>query len=558
MFRVFIKVIWGQMFNMKVGGKENKWAGPLIWGFVAVSLAPTAWLFYYMLNNLYDAFALINQLSLAVGLTLNIGSLVIFMLSLLTAPAIFYFSKDVEYILPLPVKPVQIISAKFAVALVFEYMLAVLLVGVMFAALWGHVGVGVLTLNMVLIALTLPILPLVYSTVIIMLLMRFVRFIRNPDKYNWVVGLFGLGTAVVFMVYSQGNMFSLDETALIAMLEGEPVAMTVLNAVFLSNHFSALAIGASVSLFDGHRLLFAGYQLFNVVSVLAGLCLFFLLARVLYLKGVLGLGESGDSGKKMTREDILANTTGQSIFRAYLMKELRVLFRSPVAFMNCVLMVLFMPIILAVSIVPIFTIGSEDGTMELLRSIDLTDPRTAAIALVGMAVLALTMSGAATITASAISREGRNFFVMKYLPVRYRTQLNAKAACGLVVIGVGLVLVFIPLVIIFKPPVLLVIGAVLVTIPCAVFLNYLGLFFDLMKPKLEWDNEAEAIKQNINIMLMIFFGMAVAAGVGIAGYFLMHTPLVAFLTLFGGGVILTAFVLYLTLVKGGELLKRLH
>ncbi|MCL2604385.1 MAG: hypothetical protein FWD90_07895 [Defluviitaleaceae bacterium] len=551
MVRIFLKVILGQMFNMKVSGKENKWAGPLLIGLVVLSLAPMAWLFYYMLNSMYAFFAEFGYLDLIVGVTLNLGALIIFILSLLTAPAIFYFSKDVEYILPLPVKPVQIIGAKFAVAMVFEYILAVFLVGVMFAALLGNVGAGMLSVNMVLIALTLPILPMVYSTVIIMLMMRFVRFIRNPDRYSWIIGTVGLGLGLAFMFVSQ-SMFSIDEEALLAMLMGEPVAMNALNAIFMTNYFSALAVNAA----DLGAM--AVNQLGNIVVAAAGLFLFFLLAKALYFKGVIGLSESNSGGKKMTREDIMAGAVGQGVFRAYVMKEIRVLFRSPVAFMNCVIMVLFMPIILVVSFIPILTSGSGDGMMELLAAVDLTEPRTAAIALVGMMVLALTMSGAATITASAISREGRNFFVMKYLPVRYRTQLNAKAACGLAVIGVGLLLVFIPLIIIFRPPVLLAVGAVLLAVVAAVFLNYLGLFFDLLKPKLEWDNEAEAVKQNMNIMLMIFGGMAVAAGVGVAGWFWLHTPLTAFIALFGGGLLLTALALYLALVRGSAMLRNLY
>jgi len=551
MVKIFLKVILGQMFNVKVGSTENKWAGPMIWGLVVVSLAPIAWGIYYMLNGMYAVFAEWGYLNLMVGLTLNVGSLIIFMLSLLTAPAIFYFSKDVEYILPLPVKPAQIIGAKFAVAMVFEYMLAVFLVGIMFAALLGNVGVGALTFNMVLTALTLPILPMVYSTVIIMLLMRFVRFIRNPDKYNWIIGIAGLGLGVIFMVYSQ-SMFSLDEEALLAMLMGEPVTMTALNLVFATNYFAGLAVSASD--FGGMAL----NQLLNVFFAFVGLSVFFFAARALYFKGVIGLSESNSGGKKMTREDIMTGAVGQGIFRAYVMKEIRVLFRSPVAFMNCVLMVLFMPVLLAISFVPIITSGGDEGIMELLAAIDLSDPRTAAIALVAVAILALTMSGAATITATAISREGRNFFVMKYLPVRYQTQLNAKAACGLTVIGVGMLVVFIPLFIIFRPPVLLAFGAVLIAATCAVFLNYLGLFFDLFKPKLEWDNEAEAVKQNMNILLMIFGGMGAAAGVGFAGWFWLHTPLVAFIALFGGGLLLMGLALYLVLVKGSLMLKNLY
>jgi len=556
MFRVFFKVITGQMFGIKIGGKERKSASIIIWGFVAISIAPLFMLAYFIIRDMYTLFADYGNLNLMVGMTLNVGSVIIFMLSLMAAPAIFYFSKDVEYILPLPVKPTTIISAKFAVALLFEYVLAVGLVAVMYAALWPHVGAGMLTFHLVLTVLALPILPLVYSTVIIMLLMRFVRFVRNPDRYAWIVGLLSLVFAMAFMFTSQ-DMFTLDETAFVAMLTGEPPVVTALNYLFLSNYLSARAINA-VAVDGGAIISSITFQLMAVAVTLAALGIFFVIAHATYFKGIIGLGESGSTGKKMTRDEAIAGAVGQGVFRAYVTKELRLLFRSPVAFMNSVLMVLFMPVILIISVVPIITAGSDDPMMEVLSAIDLTDARTAAIALVAVTVLALITGGSATITATAISREGRNFFVMKYLPVRFQTQLHAKAMSGMLVVFPGLLLVFVALFIVFNPPILLAVAAIFIAIPCVVFLNYLGLFFDLLRPKLDWDNEAEAVKQNMNVLLMIFGAMGVAGGVGVAGFFLLHTPLMAFVALFGGSLLLMIFALWLVLNRGSQMMTRIY
>jgi len=402
--------------------------------------------------------------------------------------------------------------------------------------------------------LTLPILPLVYSTVLIMLLMRFVRFVRNPDRYAWIVGLLSLAFAMVFMFVSQ-DMFTLDEDALIAMLTGEPLAATAMNFVFLANNLAARAIDAAASLAAVQSIAF---QLLNVVVAIAALVIFFMLAQALYFKGIVGLGESGSNNKKMTRDDVIAGTVGQGVFRSYVVKELRLLFRSPVAFMNSVLMVLLMPIILIGTFIPIFTGGSDDPMLEVLATIDLTDPRTAAIALVGVTILALVTGGSAPITATAISREGRNFFVMKYLPVRYQTQLHAKAMSGLLVVLPGLLVIFAALTWLFQPPVLLAVAAVLIAVPCAVFLNYLGLYFDLMRPKLDWDNESEAVKANMNVLLMVFGAMGVAAGVGIAGFFWLHTPFMAFIALFGGSLLLMALALWLVLARGSRMMGKVY
>jgi len=554
MFRIFLKVIVGQMFAIKIGGKESKVVGIILWGVLVLSIAPLLWLVYYMISGMYTAFAEVGHLDLMVAMTLNIGSVLIFMLSLMAAPAIFYFSKDVEYILPLPVKPTTIISAKFAVALVFEYVLAVGLVGVMYVALWPHVGVGLLTFNMILTALTLPILPMVYSTVLIMLLMRFVRFVRNPDRYAYIIGLLSLAFAMVFMFASQ-DMFTLDEDALIAMLTGEPIAATALNYLFLSNNLAARAIDAATGLLPVQSIAF---QLLSVAVALAALGIFFVIAQATYFKGIIGLGESSSAGKKMTRDEAIAGVVGQGAFSSYVKKELRLLFRSPIAFMNSVLMVLFMPVVLIISVVPVFTLGNDDPMMEMLSAIDLTDARTAAIALIAVTVLALVTGGSATVTATAISREGRNFIVMKYLPLRYQTQLHAKAMSGLLVVLPGLLLVFAALFWLFSPPILLAIAAILIAVPCAIFLNYLGLVFDLLRPKLNWDNEAEAVKQNVNVLLMIFGAMGVAGGVGVAGFFWLHTPLMAFVVLFGGSLLLMAFALWLVLAQGSRMMRKIY
>jgi ABC-2 type transport system permease protein len=570
MVRIFTKVIFGQMLSIKIGGKANKWAGPLLWGIVVLSLLPLAGVILFTFNTLFSAFAEIGQLETIVGMALNIGSLLIFMFSLMAAPAIFYFAKDVEYILPLPVKPTQIIGAKFLVAMLFEYLLALVLVVVMFIALWGHLGAGLLTFNMIVTLLTLPVLPMVYSTVIIMVLMRFVRFIRNPDRYNWFVGLIGLGLMLVFMSQSQ-NMFVINEEAIIyALTTGESMTISILNSVFFTNTLAARAIGNAAWRFS--LLTATGYvilvsppsiinimlsQIANIVVATAGLAVFFLLAKLLYFKGVIGLSESGSSGKKMTRDELAGAAASQGAFKAYVMKELRVLFRSPVAFMNCVLMVLLMPIIMGISLVPLVGGGGDEGLIELMQAFNFGDPRMAALALAGVAVLSLLMAGSATITATAISREGRAFFVMKFLPVRYRTQLHAKAFCGLIVVFVGYVMVFAPLFVIFAPPVWFMAATVAIILPLAVFTNYLGLYFDLLKPQLEWDNEADAVKQNVNTILMIFGAMAIAVGIGFLGWRVFHTPMVAFGVIFGGSVVLMGLALYLALVKGAQLMRKL-
>ena len=546
---IFAKTAIGSSMAIKIGGKERKWAGIAMWIIIGVSLAPMLWLVHGMMRDIFYIFNMAGQLHLSIGLVLNIGALLIFIFSLLAAPALFYFAKDVEYVIPLPLKPEQIIGAKFVVALAFEYIISLGLMAVMFVALRGMLPAGFLTFNTVITFLTLPILPMVYSTVMVMLLMRVTRLGRNPDRYAMFVGILAIVIAIGFSMYAQ-QAFAIDGEALLESLMGQPVAMSTINVIFPSNGFAARAFGTEV-IFGGalHN------QLINVAIVIAGVIVFFLLAKKIYFPSIMGLSESGAPSKKMTLEDISNSTRSQGRFLSYLAKEMRVLFRSPTAFINGVLGAFILPVVLAVSLVPLMRSGD---IAELLYLIDFNDPRTAAVVLAGMCALGFIIGGMVSITCTTISREGSNLFIMKYLPVPYATQLNAKATSGLVVLIPALLFMLIPLQILFQAPAWIFICGVLLTIPGAIFINYIGLYIDLLRPKLTWDNEQAAVKQNLNAILLLVVSWALAFGVGALGWFMISSPWVAFFGLMGGAGLLAFVAYYLAIGTGGKLLERLH
>jgi len=539
---IFLKTTVGSVFNMQVGGKSNKWLGPVLVVSLAFLVVFMSILIFQVAGGLFAIFAASGHLDVGVALALNTGALVIFMLSMMAAPAIFYFSKDVEYLLPLPVKPEIVIGAKFAVALLFEYLIALIIVIPVFAALLPFTGAGGLAVNSLITLVTLPIVPLVYSTVLCMVLVAFLKVFRNPDRYSLVIGIFAMFLGVGFsMFYTQFLM--IDADAVYDMLMGAPVVFDTMNIVFANNVAAARALAGSGNLFLN--------QAINIGVTGLALVVFFVLARMLYFRGVIGLSESGSTAKKMTKDEILQQSQGRGAFRSYLGKEMKLLMRSPTAFINCVLSAIIVPVILAGSLAYTMIVTVEgDALGELLALIDFNEPRVAAIFMVAMCALGFFISGMTTITATSISREGRNFFIMKYLPMPYRAQLNAKAASGFMVIFPSILLIIIPVQIILGVPVLILLGGVALTIPGAVFLNYLGLLIDLAKPKLEWDNEQAAIKNNMNVLLMTLGGMALAGVIVALGIFLLRTPLVAFAVLFSVTVVL-AFVTYKAVMTKG-------
>ena len=542
---LFFKTTIGSLFDKQAGGRSRSWAGPLAAVAIAGFFVAIVFMLFQTLRDMFDLFAYFNNLELAVSMTLNIASLVIFVLSLMAAPAMFYFAKDVEYLLPMPIKPQIIIGAKFAMALIFEYFIVLAFIVPVFIAMLPHVSAGGLAINLFITFLTLPILPLVYSTLICMVMVAFFRIFRNPDKYSLIIGIVGTLMGVSFgMFYGQIMMFDME--FIYDLVMGEPVFLDAVNFVFFNNMAAARAISENSIILN---------QVLNIGVTFAGLVVFFAAAKLLYFRGVIGLSESGAPKKKMTRDDIMRQSRSQSKFRSYLIKELRLLMRSPTVFINCVLMAFLTPALMVGSILYSTVIVGDIMLDELLGFIDFNEPRVVAGAFVIMCALGFLVASFAPITATTISREGRNFFLMKTLPMSYTAQINAKAASGLAVILPAMVLMVVPLQIFLRAPILVFLGGSLLTITTAVLINYLGLLIDLIKPKLEWDNEQAAVKNNMNVTLMVLGGMAIAGGIGVGGLLLLRTPVVAFVVLFAITASLAALVYYLVMTKGSEMLK---
>lgn len=110
------------------------------------------------------------------------------------------------------------------------------------------------------------------------------------------------------------------------------------------------------------------------------------------------------------------------------------------------------------------------------------------------------------IASSAITREGKHFEVMRYMPVDLMTQLNSKALVSIIISGAGLVVYIITAFIIFGIDARLTAYCVMLSILSVLFTTYLGIYIDTMNPKLVWEDEINALRGNYHV----FYNMALA------------------------------------------------
>jgi ABC-2 type transport system permease protein len=151
----------------------------------------------------------------------------------------------------------------------------------------------------------------------------------------------------------------------------------------------------------------------------------------------------------------------------------------------------------------------EQAKTEMMQqlSIALASPEAAGWIIVISFAAASFLGGSNGTTSTSISREGQELYVKKYLPVSYRQQLTAKVLSGFV-LGLAAVIMMVLFAVLglkLSPWLGLLI---LATAWLPVLLTSLtGIIIDLYNPKLDWDNEQKAVKQNMNVLYNMAAGV---------------------------------------------------
>ena len=439
----------------------------------------------------------------------------------------FYFSNDIEYLLPWPLRAYQIVASKFTAAFYNENMMQFVLV---LSCIIGYgIGskMGILSWLLSVIGIvTLPIIPLAYCGIISILLMGFTKLIRNKDLIQKIsVALMFL--MLLALVGSIGFLQNMDiDNYVETLAAGDQTFFQVMNVIF-----------PHISLFiktfnDGNLLALLGYVAVNAIAVAVML----LLSELLYFRGVIGL-TSSDSGKKTKDIDkVLAGCKMHSPFWSYFMKEVRILVRTPVFFTNCIAINFLWPVFAYAA----YKIQAKRFTLaELQHYYAHRDLRIQLFFLLGVVGISVIVAAINSLSSNALSREGKHFSFMKYIPVPYFTQWHVKAFVGILFPAVGVLIFFIPACILVKVPLIHILLFTALSILSITFVSYMGIYIDSIQPKLIWDDEMSALRENYNTFFSMAVSIAFTVIVCVGGFFLFSNTQIS--------IALTALILVLIL-----------
>jgi len=472
--------------------EKKKLLGPAVIGiFVIWGLGTLLFVYSMFLSTVFSTAVALGQPETVLVVSFAAGQIFVLVFGLLYMMSSLYYSTDISILVPLPLKPYQVLSGKFAVVLVNEYLtlLPILLPAVI---IFGTgTGQGFLYwVKSLIVILFSPVFPLVIDSLFIMLLMRFINLRKRKDMLAVIGGL--LGTALALGInFFINRFFSGNQQEFINnLLSGRMNLPEEIGKRFPPAAWASFAAAEPGLKGLGYLLLFTAVSavLFIVLMKLGNLLFYksLLAGQEVTQKRKISVPEGRRTGRVRTRSPIMA------VF----IREWKLLVRTPVYMINGLTGSLIGPFILAFVMLSQGRTDEFDGFLMFLRT-----PGNSIYVTLGALALMLFTAGMNMVPPTAISREGGTFWLSKAIPVTARDQVAGKLLQGISVSALGVLASGIVLLFFFKIPAVNVVLSVVPGLMGTAVLSAAGLMTDVLNPKLDWSTPQQAMKQNINGLL---------------------------------------------------------
>ncbi len=415
---------------------------------------------------------------------------------------ILYFSKDLEFLLPLPITAKKIVISKLNCLIVSQYMAAALLVlpGIM---IYGYL----LNLNVlyyiigILSLLVFPIIPVAIVSLLISIIMKFTKLIKNKDVVQYLTIILTLFLIVAVESFSGPS--------------GNPTQEELATNLIQINESMGEYFGGFINVNLAIEAIknYDNINAFINLGILTGIsiCVFYISSNLIskvYVNTVLSLKTVNNRNSK--KLNVSKNINTDKTFIVYLKKEFKLLIRNPIFFMQCVLPIVIFPIIIGVP--AIFGLKDSGVDFSVLQK-DLEIIVNGNYGIIGFLIIIIFMYAFNYTSVTSISRDGQNAMFMKYIPIDLNKQVIYKAMPGIILNLIPTIYIFIfALIAIPSISVNTYIFVFIISLLINILNNILAVIADLKNPKLKWISEYTVVKQNFN---MIFSMLFVAMEIGI-------------------------------------------
>ena len=421
-----------------------------------------------------------------------------------------FFARDSEFLSTLPLHQRTVFLSKLTMVYISELAISLGLLAPVVIIYGVMANMGVLFyIKAAVIWLFVPAIPLLIASILASLFMGFIGKTRHRSMLAIIGGLAGL----VLIMFAQTSLSALlrntDPNAILQALSQPNGLINIMGASFPP---SAWAVNALVSDgFEGVKYLlgFIGLSaaLFVVVTFIA--------SRI-YYRGALSQLETLKKLKVVARSAYVKKQ--RTPLRAMFVREWKTILRSPVYAINSLTGIVLGFVVMVLPLIGTAAMSGAESeeVFGLLRE---TNQDIVCLALAGIMAIIGSINPAAS---TALSREGGAFWSSTAFPVAFEKQVQSKFLFGYsiaaatafttgagAVVGMGVN----PLTAFF---------AFLFALVLLVGTTVVSLEIDLIRPKFGWNNETEAIKQNMNSLYAMLLSMLLVALLGLLAYLLFN------------------------------------
>ncbi len=416
-----------------------------------------------------------------------------------------YLPKDAALLAALPIRDKRVFLSKFLLVYLTElgiaavlFVPAIIIYGIRVA------GTGIFFyLRALYVLLLLPAVPLLVAVLFVSVMMLFITKIRRRELVV-TIGSFVLMAILIF-----GQMYL--NTAITRAMEAGDGLAGLFDRYWPTMRAMTTppASWASAAIYGGGYTSLLTALLFSI-TVLISFLIAYSIAGAIYRNASRAMSESAKTYKKERRGKQQIRV--RKPYMAVYVKEWKLMLRSSIYASNGLAGGI---IVLILVLMPMLGKGDENILPEIIKILDKNLIMLILTALIGL--FSSLNLGATT----AMSREGKAAWLIKAMPLPYADLIWGKLLFGATIPLVWALPLALAAVFVLKASVLVAAGGLVLGMLLSFVMSAAGLLIDFIRPKLNWLNEAEPMKQNMNGLLSMALGTLFTVLFGFGGFVLI-------------------------------------
>lgn len=520
------------LYNIK-NDKKALWKSIGMGLIILIALAEVIGIYTFMMFQLYKSALIINTPQVVLTMAAVVSGIIVLIFGIFYILSTVFLAKDTELLASLPISQGNIFLSKFILVLLGEYPFAFFLMmpPVIIYGIGQKMG-AIYYILAVICTLFIPLVPLVVSALLSLILMNIVSRSRHRDMITIIGSIILLVGIVLGQNYFLSRVPENQQEFLTGLLQSSNAIIEFMGrafppAIWITKTLSGTVPEALINL------------VYLILISAAAFGLVYLLASFIYQRGATAQFETGISTGK-TKLSYKSSSQILTIFKI----EWLTLLRTPIYALNSLVMVFMAPLMM---MLPMFggDLANDPDIQFVYQLIENSELTSALVLIVAGLITLFALINPAV--SSTFSREGKNYWILKNIPVKPEVQVYGKLLAGYSISFIAAILSASMAMLSFKISMVSTIMIVVLSTAALIPISAVGIYIDLIRPKLVWNNPQEAIKQNLNVVIAMLLGFVLVTIFGFIGYFLVVAGLSSF-SVFGIMLAVILLVSYLSIL----------